>query len=58
VYNWSVKGKVQVRRVIMRFKIVLEESDQGGYTVYVPSLPGCISGSPAGKPYSIAKADW
>jgi len=27
----------------MRFKIVLEESDEGGYTVYVPSLPGCIS---------------
>jgi predicted RNase H-like HicB family nuclease len=43
VYNWSVKGKVQVRRVIMRFKIVLEESDEGGYTVYAPSLPGCIS---------------
>jgi len=27
----------------MRFKIVLEPSDEGGYTVYVPSLPGCIS---------------
>ncbi len=27
----------------MRFKIVLEESDEGGYTAYVPSLPGCIS---------------
>ena len=27
----------------MRFKIVLEESDEGGYTVYVPSLPGCFS---------------
>lgn len=27
----------------MRFKIVLEENDEGGYTVYVPSLPGCIS---------------
>jgi predicted RNase H-like HicB family nuclease len=27
----------------MRFKIVLEESDEGGYTVYSPSLPGCIS---------------
>ncbi|MBI5840809.1 MAG: type II toxin-antitoxin system HicB family antitoxin [Chloroflexi bacterium] len=27
----------------MRFKIVLEESDEGGYTVYAPSLPGCIS---------------
>jgi len=27
----------------MKFKIVLEESDEGGYTTYVPSLPGCIS---------------
>jgi predicted RNase H-like HicB family nuclease len=27
----------------MRFKIVLEPSDEGGYTAYVPSLPGCIS---------------
>ncbi|MEJ5239582.1 MAG: type II toxin-antitoxin system HicB family antitoxin [Anaerolineales bacterium] len=27
----------------MRFKVVIEPSDEGGYTVYVPSLPGCIS---------------
>jgi predicted RNase H-like HicB family nuclease len=27
----------------MKLKIVLEESDDGGFTVYVPSLPGCIS---------------
>ena len=27
----------------MQFKIVLEPSEEGGYTVYVPSLPGCIS---------------
>lgn len=27
----------------MRLKIVLEPSDDGGYTVYVPGLPGCIS---------------
>jgi len=27
----------------MRFKVVLEQSDEGGYTAYVPSLPGCIS---------------
>jgi len=27
----------------MRFKVVLEASEEGGYTVYVPSLPGCIS---------------
>jgi len=27
----------------MKFKVVLEPSDEGGYTVYVPSLPGCVS---------------
>ena len=27
----------------MRFKVVLEPGDEGGFTVYVPSLPGCIS---------------
>jgi len=27
----------------MRIKVVLEPSDEGGYTVYVPALPGCIS---------------
>jgi predicted RNase H-like HicB family nuclease len=28
---------------IMNIKVVLEPSDEGGYTVYVPSLSGCIS---------------
>lgn len=27
----------------MTFKVVLEPSEEGGYTVYVPALPGCIS---------------
>ena len=27
----------------MRLKVVLEPSDEGGYTVHVPSLPGCVS---------------
>lgn len=27
----------------MKFQVVLEPSDEGGYTVHVPSLPGCIS---------------
>ena len=29
--------------IIMNLRIVLEPSDEGGYSVYVPSLPGCIS---------------
>ena len=27
----------------MRFNVVLEVAEEGGYTVSVPSLPGCIS---------------
>jgi len=27
----------------LKLKVVLEPSDEGGYTVHVPSLPGCIS---------------
>ncbi len=27
----------------MKLRVVLEPSDEGGYTVHVPSLPGCIS---------------
>jgi predicted RNase H-like HicB family nuclease len=27
----------------MQLKVVLEPSDDGGFTIYVPSLPGCIS---------------
>lgn len=27
----------------MKLQIVLEPSAEGGYTVFVPSLPGCIS---------------
>jgi predicted RNase H-like HicB family nuclease len=27
----------------MRLRVVLEPSDDGGYTAFVPALPGCIS---------------
>jgi predicted RNase H-like HicB family nuclease len=27
----------------MKLKVILEPSDEGGYTAYVLSLPGCIS---------------
>jgi predicted RNase H-like HicB family nuclease len=36
-------GSVFRRRTGLKLQIVLEPSDEGGYTVYVPSLPGCIS---------------
>ena len=27
----------------MKYRVVLEPQDEGGYTIYVPSLPGCVS---------------
>lgn len=27
----------------MKLKVILEPSDEGGYTAIVPALPGCIS---------------
>ena len=27
----------------MNIKVIMEPSDEGGYTVIVPALPGCIS---------------
>ncbi|MDO9265348.1 MAG: type II toxin-antitoxin system HicB family antitoxin [Desulfosalsimonadaceae bacterium] len=27
----------------MKLKVIFEPSEEGGYTVYVPSLAGCIS---------------
>ena len=30
-------------QIILRLRIILEPSDEGGYTVIVPALPGCIS---------------
>jgi predicted RNase H-like HicB family nuclease len=27
----------------MKSKVILEEAEEGGYVVYVPSLPGCVS---------------
>jgi predicted RNase H-like HicB family nuclease len=29
--------------VTMKLKIVLEPNDEGGFTAFVPTLPGCIS---------------
>lgn len=28
---------------VLTYDVVFEEAEEGGYTVYVPSLPGCIS---------------
>ncbi len=27
----------------MNFKVILELQEEGGHTVYVPTLPGCVS---------------
>jgi predicted RNase H-like HicB family nuclease len=30
-------------RFKLKLKVILEPSEEGGYTIYAPSLPGCIS---------------
>jgi len=27
----------------MKYRVMLEPQEEGGYTVYVPALPGCVS---------------
>jgi len=28
---------------VLSYKVVFEPAEEGGYTVYAPSLPGCVS---------------
>ena len=30
-------------RKMVRYRVVLEPAEEGGYTAYAPSLPGCVS---------------
>ena len=40
VYNIFAMRK---SRKILKYDVVFEEAEEGGYTIYVPALPGCIS---------------
>jgi predicted RNase H-like HicB family nuclease len=42
VAGWAVIESVR-KAMPMTLRIVLEPSDEGGFTVWVPALPGCIS---------------
>jgi len=33
----------KLTKKILEFNVVFEEAEEGGYTAYVPSLPGCVS---------------
>jgi predicted RNase H-like HicB family nuclease len=37
-----IKSVIYMKKT-MKFDIILEKQEEGGYTAYVPSLPGCIS---------------
>ena len=49
--HWLQKAKKALRKWCIlsergestRIKVILEPSEEGGYTAIVPSLPGCIS---------------
>jgi predicted RNase H-like HicB family nuclease len=36
--NWSIPGEHP-----MRYTVVLEQEEDGGYVASVPALPGCVS---------------
>jgi len=37
-FDWVATGGAE-----MNLKVIMEPSEEGGFTVFVPSLPGCIS---------------
>lgn len=43
-----------MKQKVLNYDVVLEEQKEGGYTVTVPSLPGCIS---EGDTFEEAKAN-
>ena len=42
-YLISILYNVKEKKLKMKLKIILEPSEEGGFTAIVPSLPGCIS---------------
>jgi len=42
-YYFIVIKSILLQVKEMNFDVVLEKQEEGGYTAYVPSLPGCIS---------------
>jgi len=34
---------IGMKKTILKYDVVFEEAEEGGYTVMVPSLPGCMS---------------
>ena len=34
---------IAIKEISVKLQVILEPSEEGGFTVYVPSLPGCIS---------------
>ena len=39
----ELNGRSPIEEVMMNYKVVLESQPEGGYTAYVPTLPGCVS---------------
>jgi predicted RNase H-like HicB family nuclease len=40
---YNLQRYISIGGYQMKVKVVLEPSEEGGFTAYVPSLPGCIS---------------
>lgn len=42
-YFWTMAKKRVVKQRVLRYTAVFEPQVEGGFTVIVPSLPGCVS---------------
>src|SRR3989344_3889827 len=43
MYNCGMKMKSTQNKKVLEYVAVLQEEEAGGYSVWVPSLPGCAS---------------
>ncbi len=34
---------LETKETRMKYKVVLDPQEEGGYTIFVPTLPGCVS---------------
>ncbi|GAB4219654.1 MAG: hypothetical protein Fur009_6830 [Candidatus Microgenomates bacterium] len=38
-----MKNSKKLTKKILEYTVIFEPADEGGYVVYVPSLPGCVT---------------
>jgi predicted RNase H-like HicB family nuclease len=51
-----MKNNKKIKKEIFNYTVIFEPAEEGGYVVYVPSLPGCnTQGETLDEAYQMAK---